>query len=830
MRLSSFWPYKRKIFDYKHGNWDGLKEELENTNWEDIHSLENVDKMAEAWTKKYMEIIRVHIPSKQVKIWPAEAPWMSNKIRFKMRKRNKAYKKAKKRNTDTAWHKFRVLRNEVISDVREAKAKHKMDLEENINKAETTKSKLWWKLVKQVLNKQKSKTSPPLKVGNKYMTSPQDKANAFNKYFAQQSTLNTDGKEPPQQDEDRNENVMQNMRISFLTVKEILQNLDANKASGPDEVSTRLLKQTSEQIAPSLARIFNYSLQTGRFLGIWKEANVTPLYKNKRDREDLKNYRPVSLLSCIGKVMERCVHNQVFNFFIRNNLLSKYQSAFMPGSSTIRQMLELYHQIQTAMDNSRDMRFIFLDISKAFDKVWHKGIIAKLHRSGIRGKLLNWFKGYLSGRKQKVVHEGSASTQESIEAGVPQGSILGPLLFLIYINDLVDDLNCNVRMYADDTTLYLDYVNPVTGAQQLEDDLRKIERWAETWLVQFNPTKSESLLFSRKRNKVTPNITMGNKVIEEVTSHCHLGITLQRNGKWSQQIQKTVTKAKKRVDILRSLMYCLGRKSIEKLYKSFIMPILEYGGIIWDNCNDYEKEELEKIQLAACRAITGAKKGTSHQLLYIETGLEPLAARRERQKLVQMYKMKNNLAPSTLQDLLPQTTSQRTQYSLRSADDLTHERATTTALHQSFIPSTVRMWNNMIPEWKHATSLEQFKEMITPKKVKVPKHFYSGERKAQINQTRLRLRCSNLQEDLYNINLADTPMCNCGTAIEDAEHYLKECSNYQELRDELAETYPNWHNVEIETMLYGDLNLDEKSNRTIFEVVQKFINQSARFG
>jgi hypothetical protein len=186
--------------------------------------------------------------------------------------------------------------------------------------------------------------------------------------------------------------------------------------------------------------------------------------------------------------------------------------------------------------------------------VWHNGIAAKVHAAGIRGKLLKWFKNYLAGRKQRVVNEGAASSLESITAGVSQGSILGPLLFLIYINDLVNDINCNVRLYADDTTLYPDYENPIRGSQKLQEDLMKIERWAEAWLIQFNPAKSESLIFSRKRNIVSPNITMGNQIIKEVTAHKHLGITLQQNGKWSQQIQEAVTRAKKRVDLLRGLM------------------------------------------------------------------------------------------------------------------------------------------------------------------------------------------------------------------------------------------------------------------------------------
>ena len=244
--------------------------------------------------------------------------------------------------------------------------------------------------------------------------------------------------------------------------------------------------------------IYNRSLQQGYFPARWKEANVTPIYK-KEDRSSPSNYRPISLLSCIGKTMERCVHKHLYNYISQNNLLTPLQSGFISGDSTTNQLLNIYHMFCEAVDNGKEVRVVFCDISKAFDRVWHKGLLFKLAAIGCSKSLLRWFTSYLSGRRQRVVINGMISEWASIFAGVPQGSILGPLLFLIFINDIVNNIQSNIRLFADDTSLYIIVENPNTAALTLNSDLGTIHHWADNWLVDFNPTKTTSLLISRKR-------------------------------------------------------------------------------------------------------------------------------------------------------------------------------------------------------------------------------------------------------------------------------------------------------------------------------------------
>ena len=204
---------------------------------------------------------------------------------------------------------------------------------------------------------------------------------------------------------------------------------------------------------------------------------------------------------------------------------------------TVNQLPFLYNTFCQALDSGKEVRAVFCDIRKAFDRVWHVGLLHKLKASGVKGEILDWFKHYLSDRKQRVVLPGAISDWVFIRAGVPQGSILGPLLFLIYINDIVTDICSNIRLFADDTSLYIVVDDPVTAASCINTDPDKISRWAATWLVSFNPAKTESLLISRKLNRPQhPSLSMQNHQIIEVDSHKHLGIYLSNDCTWHQHI------------------------------------------------------------------------------------------------------------------------------------------------------------------------------------------------------------------------------------------------------------------------------------------------------
>ena len=234
----------------------------------------------------------------------------------------------------------------------------------------------------------------------------------------------------------------------------VLKSLPLGKAVGPDGINNRILRGLAHKLSNPFCSLINQSLRIGIFPDSWKDAHVCPIFKGG-DSASVSNYRPISLLSCLDKVSERAVFKHLYNHFHDNNILTPLQSGFIPGDSTTNQLTFLYNTFCQALDSGKEVRVVFCDVSKAFDRVWHKGLLCKLKAAGVSGSLLSWLGSYLSNRKQRVTLPGTQSNWNYIQAGVSQGSILGPLLFLLYINDIVKDIKSNIRLFADDTSLFL---------------------------------------------------------------------------------------------------------------------------------------------------------------------------------------------------------------------------------------------------------------------------------------------------------------------------------------------------------------------------------------
>ena len=263
--------------------------------------------------------------------------------------------------------------------------------------------------------------------------------------------------------------------------------------------------------------------------------------------------------------MERCVHKHLFNYIQDNKLLTPFQSGFVAGDSTTYQLLHTYHTFCEAFDSGKEVRVVFCEISKAFDRVWHRGLLYKLSRFGCSEHVVKWFSSYLSNRRQCVILSGTKSDWAPIHAGVPQGSILGPLLFLIFINDIVKDISSSIRLFADDTSLYIIVENPPTAARLLNLDLDIISNWALDWLVDFNARKTMLLLLSTKCVPLLHlQLFMNNTVISESKSCKHLGITFSSTCSWTEHISRITESAWVRLNLLRALKYKINRKALEK--------------------------------------------------------------------------------------------------------------------------------------------------------------------------------------------------------------------------------------------------------------------------
>ena len=277
--------------------------------------------------------------------------------------------------------------------------------------------------------------------------------------------------------------------------------------------------------------IFSNILLTSIYPNLWKVANLIPIHK-KGDKQLIKNYRAISLLPICGKILEKIIFNHLYSYLIANRLITINQSGFRPGDSTTNQLLYFFDEIHQAFDSAEcfEVRTVFLDISKAFDKAWHDGLIFKLEQKGISGSLLKLFRNYSSNRKQCVVLNGSSSDYSGIESVVPQGSVLGPLLFLIYINDIEINIKSNIKFFADDTMIFSIVKDLKISANDLNHNLENIRKWENQWKLKFNPepTKqaTEILFCCKKSTPCHPQLIFNDNVVAKVNEQMHPGLIL----------------------------------------------------------------------------------------------------------------------------------------------------------------------------------------------------------------------------------------------------------------------------------------------------------------
>ena len=817
--------YKRKIWNYQRADFVKFRHILSEHDLPEQIRGKELDTSVQIVADAIFDAAEKSIPNKIVNIRPNDYPWITCHIKSLIRKRRRVYNKFKKTNNLHFWNQFKVIRNNVIDLIRKSKQNY-FDRLENVFSNENLSSKLFWKTSKQLLGLEKTnKNIPTLSLNNEYAETDYQKANMLNEYFSSQSDIDDQNKSlpPPKPVE---HDLLDILQISPQSVKEVLDALDVNKSCGPDLMSPRLLKEGSQILAEPYSTIFTSSLRLGRFPTQWKDGNITALHK-KEDRSLPSNYRPISLLCQAGKSLERCVHKLLYNYINEHRLLTPFQSGFVPGDSTTFQLLHTYHMFCEAVDSGKEVRVVFCDISKAFDRVWHRGLLHKLRDIGCSKNLLKWFSSYLTKRRQRVVLNGKASKWTYVKAGVPQGSILGPLLFLIYINDIVNELRASVRLFADDTSLYIIVENPNTAAITLNNDLDYISSWACDWLVNFNAAKTFSLLLTLKRIlPFHPPLFMNGSVISETTSHKHLGITFSRNCSWNEHISNITTTAWSRLNLLRALKFKINRLALEKIYNSFIRPLLEYSDAVWDNATSECKEKLEAVHNEAARIITGATKLCSISKLHEDLGWETLQARRSKHKLTILYKILNGIAPEYLQSLVPPRVQDATSRNLRNANDFRNFRTNTNLFYESFFPSTIRAWNELPDDIKTSPSVASFKFRLNRELRKPPNYFNTGTRQGQILHARLRMECSSLNAHLHKKNIVPSSSCSCGS-YESTYHFFFQCPNYSQIRNRYLPN--NLNDLNTNDLLHGKSNLTETENETLFSKVQDFILNSGRF-
>ncbi|KAI8486739.1 hypothetical protein Bbelb_354870 [Branchiostoma belcheri] len=663
---------KRLVWLYDKADIEALHQDIATAPWDINLIFDSMDDIWDSWYSMFIAICERHIPHKLISTTRTAKPWIySNKqIRAAIRRKHRLHSRAKRLNTEDAWATYRRQRNLVTNLTRRAETVY---IEGLVNDVETGNTRRFFTYAKSALGKT-STGIPALQVDSVILETPEAKANALNDFFIKQTDLpGRSDPIPTFQPTTVPESVLDSLQLSEEEVRQQLRTLQVGKSGGHDKITPRLLRLVADPISVPLTRLYNKSLLLGQVPTEWKKANVTPIHK-AGNRHLTNNYRPISLLSTVSKVLETLVNKRLTAHV--NRILTDNQSGFRPLDNTTLQLTRLVEEWTDAMDKGEIVGCVFLDLRKAFDKVWHAGLLSKLKSYGISGLMHDWFSSYLSDRKQRVVIQGATSTWKSPLAGVPQGSVLGPTLFILYINDLATSrTHCLANLFADDTSLSFSHHSAHRVVATLNRELSTVSTWLSTWKLEANIDKCKVMFITtRTLPQPIPPVTLGGTVLQVVTSHKHLGVTLTNTLSWSQHIEVISNKARRSSGLLCALRRKIPQNLLLRLYITITRLTLEYADIVWAGLTLRDQRTLESVQYQTARLFSGhfGIPYPSYNSLYTELSLPSLQFRRKFHTAVTMYKLLNGRCPPHLQSLLPQARASATEsrYPLRNSEHL----------------------------------------------------------------------------------------------------------------------------------------------------------------
>ena len=470
-------PFKRTVYLWSRANLTDMKQTAVELCNNFLSSNFTHTPVASLWNNfklicyKCLELV----PTKQIST-NTKQRWINHSIKRLSRKKQRYFNRARVSKLQSDWHSYKNIKKELQKECRQAYSNYVNNL---VNTDDGPTSKKLWSFIKKQRHDYCG-VAPLEDCGITY-SKPQEKADILNRFFA--SVFIQDDSLPPVMESDPIPD-MPPIQIHTEGVLHLLLGLKTSKATGPDKIPSRLLKELAYQISPALTLLYRASISQGTVPLDWKLANVVPIFK-KGSKSCPSNYRPVSLTSICCKILEHIIYSSIWHHLEEHNIICNEQHGFRAGHSCETQLLITIHDFAQNLNNRKQTDVILLDFTKAFDKVSHKRLCSKLAHYGIRGALLTWINDFLTGRTQRVIVNGCISDDTGVSSGVPQGTVLAPLLFLVYINDLPKNIVSSVKLYADDVLIYR-IINSEQDHMILQQDLNMLQKWADTWLMMFN--------------------------------------------------------------------------------------------------------------------------------------------------------------------------------------------------------------------------------------------------------------------------------------------------------------------------------------------------------
>ena len=692
----------RTIHLYNKGDWTAIQHGLQQT-LNQLRHMDNVNDMWLTFKTKCLDLINRHIPTKLAKASNG-LPWVNQNLKKAIRRRNRAWSKWKKSKSQDAHTRYLSIKGKVQRMFRQSYWTYINDLINPPSEdGKVQGQKRFWSYIKSL--KQDYSGIGSLKHDGKLITDTIGKAELLNHQF--QSVFTKDPDETPPNKGPSPHPQMSPFKISLAGVVKLVKGLNVHKATGPDRINGRILKECGNVCAPILQLIFQKSLDTGLIPDDWRHANVTPLFK-KGERYKAENYRPVSLTSICSKLMEHVIASQLMGHLNIHNILYALQHGFRDKRSCETQLLALVQELASGVNAKRQTDMAILDFSKAFDKVSHSRLLYKLKWYGVDPITLSWIANFLKDRTQAVVLDGESSTPVPVTSGVPQGTVLGPILFLVYINDLPECITYSkVRLFADDCILYRQ-IDSQADCVKLQTDLDALQRWEDMWLMSFNASKCNTMRVTSSPEPICFNYSIHNTTLENVPHTKYLGVTIQSNLKWDIHTKQVSAKATKTLNVLKRNLRST-REVREKAYKSLVRPQVEYSASVWSPWLAKDKTLLERVQRRSARYVCNTySRYSSVTDMLKQLQWETLESRRATMRLCMFYKAYHGLSIFPLLEYA----------SLANVNTRGHNikfiapQCSKDVYKFSFLPSTIRVWNTLPVATVEAATLNQFRASL----------------------------------------------------------------------------------------------------------------------
>jgi hypothetical protein len=626
-------------YNYFKVDYEEVRKHAETLNWKAALETKGTETncVNEMWSKLQIDLSILR--DKYVKLKKQnknKCKWVTKRVTRLRRAKKRAWNNYVRSGKDDALHEIYKKKLKLSTkENNKAKREYEERLAENIKN--DTKSFYAYINNKGRTNK---KIGPLKDHTGQIVSDNKAAADLLNQYFSSVFTVEDTNIMPVAEQifTGNNDDKLTKINISEEVVLEKLSKINVNKCQGPDQIHGKFLYELRDLLCKPITKLCQLSLELGTVPQDWRDANVAPLFK-KGSRGKPENYRPVSLTSIVGKLMESIIKDSIVSHLEKHKLIADSQHGFTSGKSCLTNLLEFFEVVTKNIDDGNSVDLLYLDFSKAFDKVPYIRLFKKIEAHGISGDILLWIKNWLRNRRQNVCVEGEYSNWASVTSGVPQGSVLGPVLFIIYINDLESNLTAKLAKFADDSKL-CKVVNNEKDAESLKKDLEKLEKWSSDWQMQFNTEKC-SVMHLGNKNK-SSQYSLNNAVLKDSTSERDLGVIIDKTLKFSEHCDSVASSANATLGMIRRGIACKSKSIVTRLYKALVRPKLEYCVQAWRPFLKKDIDKIENVQHRATKMIEGCRKLTYEDRLR-RTGLTTLEERRTRGDLIEVFKMLKGL-------------------------------------------------------------------------------------------------------------------------------------------------------------------------------------------